>query len=931
MLDATTTLADCFPLEPHVLFAPGTSQQVMDGYEGHGWRSPQNGSAGTPPLEEFTFSDGNRWSFTSTNGSVPSQGQPVTLTWSIVPDGTSIYGYNGEPTSPSNLRAVLDSTYGSGAWLPLFQQVFDRWSQLTGVEYVYEPNDDGAAWTQFSIPGGVAGVRGDVRIAGHALDGPFNVLAYNFFPNWGDMVLDTADLAPGQFMSNSLALRNVVAHEAGHGLGINHVIPTNNTKLMEPFASTAFDGPQFDDILAAHRGYGDRYEESGGNDTFATAVNLGSIAAGQTVSVGAHATDASIVPSEFDLVSVDDNSDLDYFRFSVTAGSQVSLAVIARGPTYQSGPQGSQGSAFNSAAQSDLSVTLLDGDGITPLASSDLPGLGVSESLNSPLAAGTYFVRIAGDHNAAQFYNLTVTVSAASPSGSATFVGTDTTTQGNWQSLYGADGYRLAQGPASLPSYAQVTVSGQGDYTWAGSTSDVRALQKPGQADRLAATWYTLNSMTVDIILSGSQTRQVALYLLDWDNSGARSQRLEVLDASTGQVLDTRTASSFVNGQYLVWTLGGHVQLRITNLAGPSIAAAVSGIFFGGTATPQPPSGSATFVTSDTTTQGNWQGLYGADGYRLAQGPASLPGYVQVNVSGQGDYTWASSTSDPRALQKPGQADRLAATWYTLNSFTIDINLSGSQTRQVALYLLDWDNAGARSQRLEVLDAGTGQVLDTRTASSFVNGQYLVWTLGGHVQIRITNLAGPSIAAAVSGIFFGGTATSQPPSGSATFVTSDTTTQGNWQGLYGADGYRLAQGPASLPGYAQVNVSGQSDHTWAGSTSDPRALQKPGQADRLAATWYTLNSFTIDIDLSGSQTRRVALYLLDWDSYGPRSQRVEVLDAGTGQVLDTRTASSFVNGQYLVWTLGGHVQLRITTLGGPSSAAALSGIFFGGA
>jgi hypothetical protein len=48
-------------------------------------------------------------------------------------------------------------------------------------------------------------------------------------------------------------------------------------------------------------------------------------------------------------------------------------------------------------------------------------------------------------------------------------------------------------------------------------------------------------------------------------------------------------------------------------------------------------------------------------------------------------------------------------------------------------------------------------------------------------------------------------------------------------------------------------------------------------------------------------------------------------------VLDTRTASSFVNGQYLVWTLGGHVQLRITTLGGPSSAAALSGIFFGGA
>jgi hypothetical protein len=106
-------------------------------------------------------------------------------------------------------------------------------------------------------------------------------------------------------------------------------------------------------------------------------------------------------------------------------------------------------------------------------------------------------------------------------------------------------------------------------------------------------------------------------------------------------------------------------------------------------------------------------------------------------------------------LQKPGLADRLAATWYAGGNFTVDINLSGSQTRQVALYLLDWDQNGLRSQRLDVLDASTGQVLDTRSVSSFANGQYLIWTLGGHVQIRLTNLAGPTSNAVLSGIFFG--------------------------------------------------------------------------------------------------------------------------------------------------------------------------------
>ena len=70
----------------------------------------------------------------------------------------------------------------------------------------------------------------------------------------------------------------------------------------------------------------------------------------------------------------------------------------------------------------------------------------------------------------------------------------------------------------------------------------------------------------------------------------------------------------------------------------------------------------------------------------------------------------------------------------------------------MALYLLDWDSIG-RGEQVDVLDAVSGKVLDSRTVSGFSGGEYLVWTLGGHVLVRLTNLAGNN--AVLSGLFFG--------------------------------------------------------------------------------------------------------------------------------------------------------------------------------
>ena len=91
------------------------------------------------------------------------------------------------------------------------------------------------------------------------------------------------------------------------------------------------------------------------------------------------------------------------------------------------------------------------------------------------------------------------------------------------------------------------------------------------------------------------------------------------------------------------------------------------------------------------------------------------------------------------------------ACWFAPTSFTIDINLTDGQVHQVALYARDWDNGG-RQERVDVVDPATGAVLQSKTLASFSGGVYVAWSLSGHVQLRVTNLAGANAVA--SGLFF---------------------------------------------------------------------------------------------------------------------------------------------------------------------------------
>ena len=342
------------------------------------------------------FQQTGRWTATAYSGGGLGQGDPTIISYSYVPDGVFVPD-GGLGTGNNQLTAWLNGIYGSPAnWRPLFDDVFARWAELTGTSYVFEPNDDGAAL--HSSPG-VAGVRGDVRIAAIPLDGNSGVLAYNYFPQNGDMVFDAFDSFYNATGGGSIRMRNVISHEHGHGLGMLHVCPANGSKLMEPFINTSFDGPQLDDILNGQRHYGDDLEPS---DSRADAADLGAFSIG---------TDASVMT-----VSIDDNADQDYYRVETGEPLQLTIDASPAAAAYLQGPQTANcntGSLTNYDAIHDLQLRVLDADGAL-VDSSNASGVGETETLEAILdVPGVYYVVVSGGStNSIQLYDLDVAADA---------------------------------------------------------------------------------------------------------------------------------------------------------------------------------------------------------------------------------------------------------------------------------------------------------------------------------------------------------------------------------------------------------------------------------------------------------------------------------------------------------------------------------------
>ncbi|MEM6798703.1 MAG: matrixin family metalloprotease [Planctomycetota bacterium] len=396
----------------------------------------------------------SRWQSTA-SGSTGQAGDPITLTWSFVPDGTSVAEI-GSGFEASSLIASLDAQFGSGRggsdltqrpWFTLFEQSFDRIAELAGVTYVYEPNDT----TQTHGTGsGVLGLRGDVRIGGIGMDGSGGTLAYNYFPSGGaDMAIDVNDIA-GFFANSSnnyRRLRNTIMHEAIHGLGLDHSSSNNAAFLMEASINTSFDGPQHDDLRGLHWMYGDVLEKAptGRNETQATATVLGELTPAVGLTIGAGGSGTVVGGSETDFVSVSNENDTDFFAFTVSEPASITATMTPRGANFNQTTQ-----PFVTTETSDLSLALFGPSGASPIAASTGGAAGVTETINGLLITepGTYYARIDSASSASgqvtQFYQLDLTA-IATVTGDYNFDGSvDTDDYNLWRQQFGAVGAGFA-------------------------------------------------------------------------------------------------------------------------------------------------------------------------------------------------------------------------------------------------------------------------------------------------------------------------------------------------------------------------------------------------------------------------------------------------------------------------------------------------------
>jgi phosphodiesterase/alkaline phosphatase D-like protein len=423
-------------------------------------------------------------------------------------------------------------------------------------------------------------------------------------------------------------------------------------------------------------------------------------------------------------------------------------------------------------------------------------------------------------------------------------------------------------------------------------------------------------------------------------------------------------------------------------------------------------------LASSQSPQGNWVGVYGADGYALMDWSGSgdlvsLPQSSLVLDQG-GRYQWSSGTTAVQALESPDTTTRRAACFYDGNQIRIRLTFTTAYSGSLHLYALDWDAIGRRET--VTVDDGSGP----RSATISTDFSQGIWVnapitvaAAGTVTVTVTRTAG--LNAVLSGIFLGGAPVAAlPPTGlsagainssqisltwnassgaafykvqrspdgstgwaqvgtsnattftdsglspsttyfyrvlasnsvgdSAPSNTASATTpaglassqspQGNWVGVYGADGYALMDWTGtgdlvSLPQSSLVLDQG-GRYQWSNGTTAVQALESPDTATRRAACFSDGNQIRLRLIFSPAYSGSLHLYALDWDAIGRRE--TVTVDDGSGP----RSATISTDFSQGIWVnapitvaAGGTVTVTVTRTAGLN--AVLSGIFLGGA
>ena len=228
---------------------------------------------------------------------------PVRITYSIVPDGTSIGG------TPSNLQQTLSSLPG---WQQQIKKAAAIWETVTHINLVQVP-DNGAPIGSSGDQQGDSNF-GDIRIGGMAQS--LGQLAFAFLPpafnggtNAGDIFFNTAQW--WQTNGTTYDLLTVAIHEFGHALCMGH--SQINTADMYASYHGADQSTTSDDATGIQSTYG-TLQPDGSNTSYSSALNITPYINGN----------GQIALANLNICS---NVDVDWFKVTVPASTTGHMVV----------------------------------------------------------------------------------------------------------------------------------------------------------------------------------------------------------------------------------------------------------------------------------------------------------------------------------------------------------------------------------------------------------------------------------------------------------------------------------------------------------------------------------------------------------------------------------------------------------------------------
>ena len=203
---------------------------------------------------------------------------------------------------------------------------------------------------------------------------------------------------------------------------------------------------------------------------------------------------------------------------------------------------------------------------------------------------------------------------------------------------------------------------------------------------------------------------------------------------------------------------GPHTIKAIASDAAGNMASASIAVNVSNTVTPPPPpppppaSGiSVTFLGTDTSTKGNWKGVYGQDGNVIAQHSFAPPLYSIMNGVNTGILLVTDNTDDVRAplkfLYSYSPTERIMSLWYNRFSMDFQVSATDNQQHRIALYFADFTPLPPlasfypliRTITVQAVDRDTDTVLDSRALTDYTGGVYLIYNYSGNVTFRIVN------------------------------------------------------------------------------------------------------------------------------------------------------------------------------------------------